>query len=113
VVKRYGIDQKTVAKWKKRGSVANFLYWNISDLTALVDLRALQMEERKFHETIVRKGATARVIKYLECVVVSRDIEMRMLQANGRFPKRMMRRHSLHPSLCEVIEEAGILISPP
>jgi hypothetical protein len=69
-----------------RQSVANFLYWKFPDLKRLENLRTLQTEERKYLDAMERNGATGRAVEYLRSMLESREMEIRALQANGRFP---------------------------
>jgi hypothetical protein len=79
-----GASPKT--KQQDRQSVANFLHWKFPDLKRLENLRSLQAEERAYLESIERNGATGRVVEYLRSLLDSREMEIRALQANGRFP---------------------------
>jgi hypothetical protein len=74
------------AKKQDRKSVADFLYWRFPDLKRLEDLRKLQREEREYLESIERNGATGRAVEFLRSMLDSREIEIKALQASGRFP---------------------------
>jgi hypothetical protein len=73
-------------KQQDRQSVANFLHWKFPDLKRLENLRALQTEERKYLDSMERNGATGRAVEYLRSILETREMEIRALQANGRFP---------------------------
>jgi hypothetical protein len=73
-------------KPQDRQSVANFLHWKFPDLKRLENLRSLQTEERKYLDAMERNGATGRAVEYLRSMLEAREMEIRALQANGRFP---------------------------
>ena len=47
----------------------------------LDELRSLQIEERKYVDTLERRGATGRVVNYLHDRIGSREVEIRTLEA--------------------------------
>ena len=47
----------------------------------LEELRSLQIEERKYVDTLERRGATGRVVNYLHDRIGSRESEIRALEA--------------------------------
>ena len=47
----------------------------------LEELRSLQIEERRYVETLERRGATGRVVNYLHDRIGSREDEIRALEA--------------------------------
>jgi hypothetical protein len=71
---------------KTKQSVANFLHWKFPDLKRLENLRALQTEERRYLDSMERNGASGRAVEYLRSMLETREMEIRALQANGRFP---------------------------
>jgi hypothetical protein len=73
-------------KQQDRQSVANFLHWKFPDLKKLENLRALQAEERHYLDSMERNGATGRAVEYMRGLLEAREMEIRALQANGRFP---------------------------
>ena len=79
-----GASPKT--KQQDRQSVANFLHWKFPDLKRLENLRALQTEERNYLDPMERNGATGRTVEYMRSLLASREMEIKALQANGRFP---------------------------
>jgi hypothetical protein len=71
---------------QERQSVADFFHWKFPDLKRLESLRSLHREERAYLDSMERNGATGRVVEELRRMLESREIEIRALQANGRFP---------------------------
>jgi hypothetical protein len=47
----------------------------------LEELRSLQIEERKYVDTLERRGATGRVVNYLHDRIGSQEVEIRALEA--------------------------------
>jgi hypothetical protein len=47
----------------------------------LEELQSLQIEERKYVDTLERRGATGRVVNYLHDRIGSREAEIRELKA--------------------------------
>ena len=80
----YGGPPRT--KRQDRESMDEFLYWKFPDLKTLEDLRNLQAEEREHLESIERGGGSGRVVEILRSRVHFREIEIKALKANGRFP---------------------------
>ena len=60
--------------------------WAFPDQRKLDDLRSLQKEERDYLESIERNGAVGRVVRFLRDRLEERAIEIKTLEANGRFP---------------------------
>jgi hypothetical protein len=58
----------------------DFFRWKSRDLEKLEALQRLQLEERKYLESIERNGATGRAVEFLWSIVESREIEIRTLQ---------------------------------
>jgi hypothetical protein len=74
------------SKQQDRHSVTNILHWKFPDLKKLEELRNIQREEGDYLEFIERNGATGRTVELLRSIIDSREIEIRALRANGRFP---------------------------
>jgi hypothetical protein len=73
--------------WQRdRRSIDDFVYGEFPDVKKLGDLKKLQAEERGYLAFIERNGSTGRVVEYLRSMVDNREIEIRTLEASGRFP---------------------------
>ncbi len=62
-------------------SAGDYFCWKPPGLERLEALQRLQIEERKYLESIERNGATGRAVEFLWSIVESREIEIRTLQA--------------------------------
>ena len=69
-----------------RRSIDDFVHGEFADVKKLDDLKKLQTEERGYLAFIERNGSTGRVVECLRSMVDNREIEIRTLEASGRFP---------------------------
>jgi hypothetical protein len=65
-------------------SAGDFFCWKSPGLEKLAALQKLQVEERKYLESIERNGATGRAVEFLWSIVESREIKIRTLQAKAQ-----------------------------
>jgi hypothetical protein len=87
---RFGVFAMLNDNWswqRDRRSIDDFVYRvHVREFQKLGDLKKLQAEERGYLAFIERNGSTGRVVEYLRSMVDNREIEIRTLEASGRFP---------------------------